>query len=162
MQKPCSFLGCGWEWLLEESRTKQLKEITGISGGKRIEHPNDSIYFTHSETGPQAGTCGMGVGPEKLQQEEAIALNYPLKAPLCSEITEQHCKEAVLGLGGDGPVGRVVATETWEAQIRLPTSTNKWGGKACVCNPKVGEGEMWDCLDVTGQPTHQIGEIQVS
>ena len=70
--------GCGWEWLLEDSRTKQLKAITGIFGGERIEHPNDrqgGIYFMHSETGPQAGTCGKGVGPEKLQQREAIALN---------------------------------------------------------------------------------------
>lgn len=107
------FLGCGWEWLLEKSRTKQLEAITGIFGGERIEHPNDrqvGIDFMHSETGPQAGTCGKGVGPEKLQQEEAIALNHPLKAPLCLETTE-HCKEAFLGLG-DGSVGKAVATQT--------------------------------------------------
>lgn len=67
---------------MEDSRTKQLKAITGIFGGERIEHPNDrqgGIYFMYSETGPQAGTCGKGVGPEKLQQKEAIALNSPPK-----------------------------------------------------------------------------------
>lgn len=77
-KKPCSVFGCGWEWLLEDSRTKQLKAITGIFGGERIEHPSDrqgGIYFMHSETGPQAGTCGKGVDPEKLRQKEAIALN---------------------------------------------------------------------------------------
>lgn len=77
-KKPCSFWACGWEWLLEDSSTKQLKAITGIFRGKRIEHPGDrqlGIHFMPSEAGPQAGTCGKGVGPEKLQQKEAIALN---------------------------------------------------------------------------------------
>lgn len=78
---------------MEESRTKQLKAITGIFGGERIEHPNDrqiGIYSTHSETGPQAGTCGKGVGPEKLQQDEAIILNYLLQAPVCCENSTQN------------------------------------------------------------------------
>lgn len=80
---------------MEESRTKQLKAITGIFGGERIEHPNDrqiGIYSTHSETGPQAGTCGKGVGPEKLQQDEAIILNYLLQAPVCCEVQNSFAK----------------------------------------------------------------------
>lgn len=100
---------------MEESRTKQLKAITDIFGGERIEHPNDrrlGIYFMPLETSPQAGTCGKGVVPEKLQQKEASTLNYPLQVPLCSKATEQYSKVSSLGLGEDASGGKMATTQT--------------------------------------------------